>query len=74
MLADAGRPNVSQRSESHLVAVETVALHRRSALYPALGGAEVPAASLTTPSSHPCPDCVTWARGRGRDKDLPRRK
>lgn len=56
--------------ESHLVPVETAALHRHSGRYPALCGVDVPAASLTTPPARHCPDCATRARGKGRGKDL----
>lgn len=55
--------------ESHLVPIEAVALHRRSGRYPALCGADVPAASLTTPPARRCPDCATRARGRGWGKE-----
>jgi hypothetical protein len=40
----------TRTGELHLVGVETAALHRRSGRYPALCGAVVPAASLTTGS------------------------
>ena len=48
--------------ELHLVAIETAALHRRSGRYPALCGAEVPAASLTTASESRCQDCEAYAK------------
>lgn len=43
----------------HQVPIETAALHRHSGRYPALCGAEVPAASLTTPATAGCQDCAT---------------
>jgi hypothetical protein len=49
--------------ESHLVAVDTAALHRRSGRYPALCGAEVITASLTTPAARHCRDCANQAQG-----------
>jgi hypothetical protein len=59
--------------ELHLVAVETAALHRRSGRYPALCGADVPAASLTTASESRCQDCVQQARRAGEDAASPRK-
>lgn len=47
--------------ELHLVAVETAALHRHSGRYPALCGADVPAASLVTAPARHCRDCVHHA-------------
>ena len=44
--------------ESHLVAIETAALHRRSGCYPALCGTEVITASLTTTSVRDCQNCA----------------
>jgi hypothetical protein len=46
----------------HRVPVETAALHRRSGRYPALCGAEVAAASLTTPEADCCRDCAARVR------------
>lgn len=50
--------------ESHLVAIETAALHRRSGRYPALCGTEVITASLTTESARDCQNCATHVRTR----------
>lgn len=50
--------------EQHLVAIETAALHRRSGRYPALCGAVVAAASLTTPPSRHCQNCIQQHRGK----------
>ena len=53
---------------AHLVAVETAALHRRSGRYPALCGADVVTASLTTAPAQDCQDCPTLAQeGVGTD-------
>lgn len=66
--------------ESHLVAIETAALHRRSGRYPTLCGAEVPTASLTTPPARHCQDCakraqgVKQAQGKGGEGTAPRRR
>ena len=43
----------------HRVPIEAAALHRHSGRYPALCGIDVPAASLTTPATADCQDCVT---------------
>ncbi len=50
----------------HRVPVETAAMHRRSGLYPALCGIEVPAASLTTPAADDCQDCAAQHRTAAR--------
>lgn len=42
----------------HRVAVDIAALHRPAGRYPALCGAEVPAASLTTPATTACRRCA----------------
>jgi hypothetical protein len=42
----------------HRIPIETAALHRHSGRYPALCGIEVAAASLTTPATDSCQDCV----------------
>lgn len=62
----------SRTGASHLVAVEKVALHRRSGRYPALCEADVIAASLTTAPVRDCPDCITRANRRGAGVDLQR--
>jgi hypothetical protein len=49
--------------ESHLVGVEVAALHRRSGRYPALCGAQVCSASLTTAPSRHCRECRVRAEG-----------
>ena len=52
----------------HLVAVEAAALHRRSGRYPALCGADVVSASLTTAPAQECQDCPPLAQaGPGAD-------
>lgn len=50
--------------EQHLVAVETAALHHRTGRYPALCGAVVAAASLTTPPSRHCLNCTQQHHGK----------
>lgn len=63
--------------ESHLVAIEAAALHRRSGRYPALCGSEVVTASLTTAAVRDCQDCATQVRhsrpDRRREPSRPRR-
>jgi hypothetical protein len=58
--------------ELHLVPVETAALHRRSGRYPALCGAHVAAASLTTEPARHCQTCAKRTEEPRRD-DTPRR-
>lgn len=50
----------------HLVAVEVVALHRRSGRYPALCGTVVSTGTTPTASTRDCQNCVTHAEGRPR--------
>lgn len=59
--------------ESHLVAIETAALHRRSGRYPALCGTEVLTASLTTAPARDCQPCATHVRSSGADRRGPSR-
>lgn len=49
--------------KSHLVGIDVAALHRRSGRYPALCGAEVCSASLTTEPSQHCRECRIRAEG-----------
>jgi hypothetical protein len=54
----------------HRVAVDIAAAHRNSGCYPALCGAEVLSASLTTPPTGKCQECADRV---GRPDAAPRR-
>lgn len=59
--------------ESHLVAIETAALHRRSGRYPALCGSEVLTASLTTAAARDCQNCAAHVQHSKPARREPRR-
>ena len=52
----------SRTQAEHLIAMETAAAHRHLGRYPAMCGAEVIAASLTTLPASDCDECLTLAQ------------
>lgn len=56
----------TRTGEAHRVGLEVAASHRRSGSYPALCGADVVSASLTTAASRQCGECAAGERCWGR--------